>query len=108
MTCPDSKCREDLSGKIQRLVKKKTVARVAKWASLPFFGLLSYGVVLWAQQEADPLRYTTKRTMAAHVAQNRETRAIVDNLVKHRDEDRIVQREIQSDIKEILRYMRNK
>lgn len=103
VSCADHKCQKDLLDKVQRRLKKQTVVRVAKWCGLPFLGMLVTGVVLYAQQD---LRYTEKRVFSAHVAENAQTRTIVDNLVKHRDEDRAVQREIQSDVKEILRYMR--
>ncbi len=104
--CADRDCQKDLLKRIGRRVKKKTVVRVAKWCGLPLIGLLGYGLLLYAQQEADPLRYTTKKVFSAHVAENAKTKATVDNIREVQREARAVQREIQSDVKEILRYMR--
>jgi len=106
LSCPDTECKIEMGKRIGRRLKKSTVAKVSAWCGLPLLALLGYGVILWAQQEADPLRYTTKQTFSAHVADNAKTKAVVDNMREAQREGRAVQREIQSDVKEILRYMR--
>ena len=103
--CKSPKCHERLTLCLQKKVSKKTL-----WAGLCVIGipLLVTGIKVWSGQETDPLRYVEKKEMARHGKEVAGIKATVNHLIKDIREIKVGQREAQKDIKEILRYMRNK
>lgn len=95
------------------LLKKCSVKHVHKkhlWIALVILGLplLITGVEVWSQQGSDHLRYVNKDDMAAHEKKQARLEEKVSHMAGDIRDIRIGQVEVQKDVKEILKYLRDK
>ena len=113
--CDHPKCHEnmllrfaEINACLQKKVPKKT-AWFALWSALVVIciPLFSIGVTVWSEQSSDHLRYVEKDAMVEF----EKEQVLIRSAVKHLSADveiiRSGQKEIQSDVKEILRHLRD-
>ena len=114
--CNSPKCHEGITSELGKLVSKKTV-----WVFLAVIGipLLVTGVQVWSQQEADyirfaqakievDLKYATKESVEECKRQLVESKTIQRNILEDLEDLKEGQREASKDIKEVLKYLRDK
>ena len=103
--CKSPECHEKMKLFINKKVSKKTV-----WIAIIALGLplLLTGVRVWSQQESDHLRYADKDDMVRMEKAQTELQTIVKHMRDDIQGIKNGQGEAQKDIKEILRYLRDK
>jgi len=108
--CKVTGCHEGLKLCLANKVSRKTL-----WIAILAIGipLFTAGLLVWAGQESDPLRYVKREEMARHEKETVGVQVTIRHIQKAIDEINVgqngVRRDIkdtQGDIKEILRHLR--
>ena len=103
--CEHPKCHEAF-----KLCLAKKVSKKAVWIAIIAIGLplLATGVKVWSRQEADHLRFAEKKDLVECEREQTELQSAVKHMKGDLEEIRHSQVEARKDIKEILRYLRDK